>query len=100
LEYSFEADSDFSPTYAVTARHHGILQDDFKKKQLDDLLNEAEDFCLNDYLTCLAKGETLTEDTRKELVKNSIIYWAFSKFYRERKLSNQLDRFYERSFEK
>ncbi len=68
----------FFPTYAATARHHGLLEGALKGKKLEDLLEEVETFCLDDYLVCLAKGENLTDDTKNALIQKIQSYTGLS----------------------
>lgn len=58
----------FFPTYAATAWYHGLLPSTLQQKQLTQLLDEVEAFCITTYTVALAKGENLLEEERKKLL--------------------------------
>ncbi|HMS54446.1 MAG TPA: hypothetical protein PKA27_03520 [Fimbriimonadaceae bacterium] len=55
----------FLPTYAATAWYHKRLP---RKRSLQSVLKEAEEFALGQYSLALAKGDRLTPRERKALV--------------------------------
>ena len=73
----------FLPTYAATARYHGLLDDDLQEKSLDDLLREVEAFAMNDYALALLKGATLGDDERTQIVQRLMRYTGLSQAYIE-----------------
>jgi hypothetical protein len=52
---------------------------------LEVLLAEVENFCLNYYLVCLAKGAALPDYTRKELIEKMKSYTGLSADFIERR---------------
>ena len=52
------------PSYAATALYHGVIKGD-----LPSLLEEAEDFALNDYSVALLKGSRLSESELDSVAK-------------------------------
>lgn len=57
----------FLPSYAATAWYHKKLNADMQSKSLDNLLQEAENFASNEYLTSLFQGARLSPDKQQEL---------------------------------
>ncbi|HVV75653.1 MAG TPA: hypothetical protein VHC43_06415 [Mycobacteriales bacterium] len=52
------------PSYAATALYHGVINGD-----LPSLLEEAEDFAINEYSVALLKGSRLTDSERLRVAK-------------------------------
>mgnify|MGYP006190288173 CR=1 FL=1 len=52
------------PTYAATALYHGVISGD-----LETVVEEAEQFALNDYSVALLKGSRLTPKEEKRIAK-------------------------------
>lgn len=50
----------FLPTYTATAWYHKKLPADLQSKSIDQVAQQARAFAFGDYLTMLAKGNTLT----------------------------------------
>ncbi|HEX6965558.1 MAG TPA: hypothetical protein VF166_07140 [Gemmatimonadaceae bacterium] len=51
----------FLPTYTATAWYHKKLPADLQKLTLEQVVQQSRDYAFGDYLTTLAKGNTLTE---------------------------------------
>lgn len=68
----------FVPTYTATAHYHGLLESTLRQKTLEDLLAEVESFCLTDYVVYLARGESLSDDTKEELLQRIRRYTGLS----------------------
>ena len=54
----------FLPTYTATAWYHKKLPPDLQSLTLQQVVQRARDYAFGDYLTALAKGNTLTEAQR------------------------------------
>ncbi len=54
----------FLPTYTATAWYHKKLPSDLQQQSLAQVVQQARDYAFGDYLTTLAKGNTLTEAER------------------------------------
>jgi carboxypeptidase C (cathepsin A) len=68
----------FLPTYSATAWHYKLLPASLQKRELSDLLDEVESFCLNDYSVLLAKGEDVNKEERKALLEKLSFYTNLS----------------------
>ncbi|HEY3933380.1 MAG TPA: hypothetical protein VGL65_02050 [Gemmatimonadales bacterium] len=56
--------STFLPTFTATAWYHKKLPADLQKESLPQVVQQARDYAFGDYLTALAKGNTLTPAER------------------------------------
>jgi carboxypeptidase C (cathepsin A) len=56
------------PYYAATAWYHEKLEPELQERDLEPLLEEVEQFALDEYLPALARGGFLDEERRRELV--------------------------------
>ncbi|MFO0826774.1 MAG: hypothetical protein U0572_01385 [Phycisphaerales bacterium] len=56
------------PYYAATAWHHKMLAPELQSRDLDALLPEVERFALDELLPAMARGGSLSEERRDELV--------------------------------
>jgi carboxypeptidase C (cathepsin A) len=54
----------FLPTYTATAWYHKKLPADLQSKTLEQVVQQAREFAFGDYMTALAKGNTLTAAER------------------------------------
>lgn len=54
----------FLPSYTAAAWYHNKLPEDLQKKELREVLKEAEDFTMNEFYQALLKGNGLTEEER------------------------------------
>lgn len=64
----------FLPTYCATAWGHGLLAKRLQEKQLPEVLDDVETFCLNDYTVLLAKGDTLGQKEEATLLEQLHMY--------------------------
>ncbi len=56
------------PYYAATAWFHRVLDEELLERDLEDLLPEVEAFTVDELLPALARGGSLSEEHREELV--------------------------------
>jgi carboxypeptidase C (cathepsin A) len=56
--------STFLPTYTATAWYHKKLPADLQRESLEQVVQQSRDYAFGDYLTALAKGNTLTQAER------------------------------------
>lgn len=66
------------PYYAATAWYHKVLPADLQQKDLTAMLPEVEEFTVNQLLPALAKGNTLTEEQKKQIAAKISRYSALS----------------------
>lgn len=59
----------FFPSYTATAHHHGKLAPELQARPLEQLLAEAGDFAIEQYLPALARGADLPPEKRRELIR-------------------------------
>ncbi len=84
----------FLPHYTATARYHKQLPPDLQNKPLPELLDEVEDFALNEYSVALIKGNRLDKDEQAEIVRKLAGYTGLSEDYiRRTNLRIRHDRF-------
>ncbi len=69
----------FLPTYAATAWYHDSV--DNKPVQLEDFVEEARDFALNEYSVALLKGSRLTAAERADVVRKLARYSGLDETY-------------------
>lgn len=69
----------FLPTYTATAYHHGALGDEFDKLTLEEAVEEAEKFALEQYAVALSYGDTLSEVDRNRIAEDVAFYTGLSK---------------------
>ncbi|HNP36563.1 MAG TPA: hypothetical protein PKK10_11995 [Woeseiaceae bacterium] len=72
----------FLPTYAATARYHGLLQP--QPPNLEDFLQEVREFALDEYASALLAGDTLPDSKRRELLSKLARYTGLSEDYWDR----------------
>ncbi len=68
----------FLPSYTATAWHHKKIPVDVS---LEDILEKVENWALGDYITCLAKGNSLNKDQEKFVAKQISAYTGISADY-------------------
>ncbi|MFA6119317.1 MAG: peptidase S10 [Parachlamydiales bacterium] len=56
------------PTFAATAWHHHLLSEELQNKSLEDVISEAKDFALNDYIIALIQGDQIADFQREKIV--------------------------------
>lgn len=66
------------PYYAATAWYHKVLPADLQQKDLTAMLPEVEEFTVNQLLPALAKGNTLTEEQKKQIAAKISRFSALS----------------------
>ncbi len=67
----------FLPTYAATAWYHGKLPH-YRKKKLQQLLNDVEDFTEKEYLPYLMRGNRITAQEIKKIADKMANYTGLS----------------------
>ena len=67
------------PYFAATAWYHKMLPSALQKKDLDQVLAEAEDYTINELLPAMAKGGFLDTDTRDDVAKKMAYYSGLDK---------------------
>ena len=66
------------PYYAATAWFHKALAPDLQQKDLTDMLPEVEDFTINQLISALAKGSSISDDQKKEIAAKMSRYSGLS----------------------
>lgn len=74
----------FLPTYTATAYYHERLDDDLQQRPLREVLQEVEEFALNDYTLALMQGAALPADRREAIAQRVARYTGLSPDYVER----------------
>jgi len=69
------------PHYTATAWYHDALTADLQSRPLRDVLDEVEEFALNEYLLALAKGGYLPADEKEVVVQKLSWYTGLSPEY-------------------
>ena len=69
----------FLPTYAATAWYHDAVSN--KPARLEDFVDEARDFALNEYSVALLKGSRLSSTDREQLVRKLARYTGLDETY-------------------
>ncbi|HMP95074.1 MAG TPA: carboxypeptidase, partial [Phnomibacter sp.] len=67
------------PYYTAAAWYHKKLDTRLQAKSLEDLLPEAENFALDELLPALAKGNTLSTESREAIAQKMSTYAGISK---------------------
>jgi carboxypeptidase C (cathepsin A) len=79
--------ADLIPTYAATAWFHKKLPADLQKQELKKVVDDARTFAFGEYLTVLARGNTLTDADRKAMAgKLAHVTGLSDKFFMEANL--------------
>jgi len=71
----------FLPTYATTAWYHKKLPAALEQKSLEQVAQQARDYAFGDYLTALAKGNTLTAAERTAVAQKLAQLTGISEHY-------------------
>ena len=66
------------PYYTAAAHYHGQLPDELQERAMEPLLEEVEDFALDEYLPALARGGFLEEARRQEIARRVARYSGLS----------------------
>lgn len=61
--------STFLPTYTATAWYHKKLPADLQSKSLEEVVQQSREYAFGDYMTELAKGNTLTDAERTAVAR-------------------------------
>lgn len=69
------------PHYTATAWYHKQLPPDLQSKELLEVLAEAEEFAMNDYLLALSRGGYLTVSEKDDIVNRTSRYTGLSSDY-------------------
>jgi len=72
------------PHYAATAWYHKKLPSDLQGKKLRDVLDEVEKFALGEYTLALVKGNDISADEKREIVRKLSRYTGLSADYIEK----------------
>ncbi len=64
----------FVPTYAATARYHGVLSGELQRRALDDLLSEVKPWAEQELTVALMQGDRLPENRRREVGERLAAY--------------------------
>jgi carboxypeptidase C (cathepsin A) len=84
----------FLPHYTATAWYHKKLSLELQNRELTELLDEVEDFALNDYSVALLEGNRLPESEKTDIAKKLALYTGLSEDYiRQSNLRVRHDRF-------
>ncbi len=67
------------PYFAAAAWYHGALPDALQSKDLEEMLQEVENFALDQYLPALAKGAMLNGEARDKMAERVAYYSGLSK---------------------
>lgn len=74
----------FLPTYTASAYYHGKLEQALLDQPLEKVLDEVEDFVLNEYSVALMKGSLLKGEERQRIIDKLHRYTGISKVFIER----------------
>ncbi|MBS3819480.1 peptidase S10 [bacterium] len=66
------------PHYAATAWYHKQLSPEFQKMDLKELLNEVEEFAMNEYILALVQGNRLSPEKRNQIASRLARYTGLS----------------------
>ena len=66
------------PYFAAAAWYHKQLNADLQAKDLDEVLAEAEDFAINEYMPALAKGAFIEGSEKQEVAQKVAAYSGLS----------------------
>ncbi len=59
----------YLPSYASAAWYHKKIAPDLQKETLPEVLKQAEDFASHDYLLALFQGDSISQETRKQIAE-------------------------------
>jgi len=71
----------FLPSYTASAWYHRRLPEDLRQKSLREVLDEAEQFALDEYSLALLKGNTLSTAEKKAIAEKLSRYTGLSPAY-------------------
>jgi carboxypeptidase C (cathepsin A) len=71
----------FLPTYAATAWFHDALVERYQRMEIEEFLNEVEEFAITDYTLALARGDELPAQDRDEIARRLASYTGLSQDY-------------------
>jgi carboxypeptidase C (cathepsin A) len=69
------------PSYTAAAWEHKKLPPKLQEKNLKDVLAEVEKFSLNEYTLSLAKGDTISEKEKSEIVQKLVQYTGLTETF-------------------
>src|SRR5690606_32810380 len=69
------------PHYAATAWYHGQLPPDLQQRDLEDFIEEVENFTLDEYIPALSRGGFLDPARRREIAERVARYAGVSVEY-------------------
>ncbi|MBD3415289.1 MAG: peptidase S10 [Candidatus Aminicenantes bacterium] len=73
----------FFPGYTAAAWYHKQLSEELLEKNLEDVLDESEQFALEEYAPALLKGNQITEAQKSEVIQKVSVYTGLSPDYVE-----------------
>ena len=74
----------YLPSYAATAHYHEQLDPPLQDRPLKEVLDEAEDFALEEYALALLKGASLPAEERDEIAEKLALYTGLDVGYIKR----------------
>ncbi|MEL7834737.1 S10 family peptidase [Fodinibius sp. Rm-B-1B1-1] len=63
------------PYFTATAWYHDALPQELQQQDLSEILPEAEEFTVNEYISALTRGGTLS-DSRKQEIAEKVAYYS------------------------
>ncbi len=67
------------PYYAATAWYHHALNNSLQQRKLTDLLDEVENFTIEEYIPALVRGGSLSQSKKEKIAKQIALYSGISK---------------------
>ena len=64
------------PYFVTTAWYHNKLDKDLQSRELLDLLDEVEKFSVNEFLSAVTLGNSISETERSEIARKVKIFWT------------------------
>jgi len=71
----------FLPSFAATAHFHDALEPRYQRMDLEDFLEDVEDFAMTDYTLALAQGANISERERAEIAGRLAAYTGLDESY-------------------
>lgn len=74
----------FLPTFTATAKYHNKLPKELQEADQKQVLQDVEQFAINEYTSALMKGDKLSENERKQVVAKLAHFTGLSPAFIER----------------
>ncbi len=71
----------YVPTYAISAKYHGLLSQKYQSMPLDEFIDEVKDFTINEYLAALHRGASLGQEEQERIAEKLSGYIGLSADY-------------------